>query len=230
MPSPTISIVTAAYNAADHVRRALESVRQQTINHSQIEHIIVDAGSTDRTTAIVESFDASYVRLIENERNSGSGTVACNQGIKQARGDYIVILDADDAFRPSLVEREAEILTADKNVDFVYPDYYEQYPDGSQELVETGDDIMKTVKVGMMHRADHLQQFNLYDPDMIFAEYDLLLQYLNAGVTGHHIADLLFVYHRLRNSQTGNSARVKAGKEELKKKYGEEAQIRGYNF
>jgi hypothetical protein len=129
-----------------------------------------------------------------------------------------------------LGEREADILTAHNEVDFVYPDYYEQFPDGTREIVRTGDEIMKTVKVGMMHRADHLQRFNLYDPEMIFAEYDLLLRYLNAGLTGYRISDRLFVYNRQRDSQTGDSARVKDGKEELKDKYGENAQIRGYHF
>ncbi|GAA5054289.1 hypothetical protein GCM10025751_32610 [Haladaptatus pallidirubidus] len=120
------------------------------------------------------------------------------------------------------------LLTTD--IDFVYPDYYEQFPDGSRETVRTGDDIMNTVKVGMMHRADHLRRFNLYDPEMIFAEYDLLLQYLNAGLTGYYIPDPLFVYHRRRDSQTGDSARVKAGKEELKDKHGEDTEIRGYQI
>ncbi|WP_438267441.1 hypothetical protein [Haladaptatus halobius] len=115
-----------------------------------------------------------------------------------------------------MVEREADILAAHNDIDFVYPDYYEQFPDGSWEIVRTGDDIIKTVKVGMMHRADYHRRFNLYDPEMIFAEYDLLQQYLNAGLTGYHISDPLFVYHRRRESQTGNRARVKAGKEELK--------------
>ncbi|WP_458191189.1 glycosyltransferase family 2 protein [Haladaptatus sp. NG-WS-4] len=82
MTSPDVSIVTAAYNSADYIERALESVRQQTIDDSRIEHIVVDDSSTDETAAIVESFAASYVRLIENEQNSGNGTIPCNQGIE----------------------------------------------------------------------------------------------------------------------------------------------------
>lgn len=92
-----------------------------------------------------------------------------------ARGDYVTVLDSDDEFLPSFVERSSEILTSDSSVDFVYTDYYERFPDGKQKVVKTGADVMKTVKVGMMHRADHLRQVGLYDPDLSFAEYDLLM-------------------------------------------------------
>ncbi|WP_458191187.1 hypothetical protein [Haladaptatus sp. NG-WS-4] len=117
-----------------------------------------------------------------------------------------------------MVERASEILTDRSDIDFVYTDYYEQFPDGMREIVETGTDIMNTVKVGVMHRTDQLRQFDVYDPDMIFAEYDLLLQYLDAGLDGYHIPDPLFVYHRRRDSQTGDRAHVEAGKEELRNK------------
>jgi glycosyltransferase involved in cell wall biosynthesis len=87
MAAPEISIVTAAYNSADYIKRTLESIQQQTIDNSRIEHIVVDDGSTDETAEIVESFEASYVHLVKNERNSGDGTVSCNQGIEQAEGN-----------------------------------------------------------------------------------------------------------------------------------------------
>lgn len=84
---------------------------------------MVDDGSTDGTADIVESFEASYVHLIKNEQNSGDGTVSCNQGIEQARGEYIIILDSDNEFLSSLIEWETDILATHNDVDFVYPDY-----------------------------------------------------------------------------------------------------------
>ncbi|WP_231186990.1 glycosyltransferase [Haladaptatus sp. DYF46] len=230
MTRPAVSIVTAAYNSAEYVERTLESVRRQTVGTERIEHIVVDDGSTDGTAAIVDSFEAPYLRLVESEENSGDGTVACNRGIERARGEYVVVLDSDDEFLPSLVERSLDALSTREDVDFVYTDYYERFPDGERKLVETGSDITKTVKVGTMHRTERLREFGSYDPDMIFAEYDLLFRYLDAGLIGYHVPEPLFVYHRRRNSQTGDRARVDAGKAELREKFGENVRIRAYDF
>jgi len=229
MSSPDVSIVTAAYNAAEYVERALESVRRQTIDESRIEHVVVDDASTDETAALVEAFDAPYVRPIENERNLG-GTEARNRGIEAARGDYLVILDSDDEFLPSLTERMAEALTTRPDVDFVYSDYYERFPDGEEVVVETGTEILNTVTVGVMHRTERLREFDAYDPEMIFSEYDLLLRYLDAGLDGYHIPEPLFVYHRRADSYTANDTRVATGEAELKEKHGEDVRIRGYEI
>ena len=230
MTAPTVSVVTAAYNSAEYIERALESVRRQTMDEARIEHIVVDDGSTDETVELVESFESPSVRLIENEENSGNGTVACNQGIERARGEYVTVLDSDDEFLPSLLQRSCGVLEHNEEIDFVYPDYYEWFPDGTRETVETGENIMNTVKVGMVHRTDRLREFGTYDPEMIFAEYDLLLRYLDAGLDGYHIPDPLFVYYRRPDSQTGDEERVEAGKRELREKYGEDARIREYRF
>ncbi|WP_227355167.1 glycosyltransferase [Haladaptatus salinisoli] len=230
MKRPSVSIVTAAYDAEKHVERALRSVRRQTVDAARIEHVVVDDGSTDGTAAIVEEFDASYLRLVQNERNSGDGTIACNRGIEEARGEYLVVLDADDEFLPSLVERQSDILAAEPGIDFVYSDYYERFPDGERVRVDTGANVLNTVKVGTMHRTEQLREFGLYDPEMIFAEYDLLLRYLDAGLDGYHVAEPLFVYHRRRGSVTSDGARVEAGREELRAKHGRELRIRDYEF
>ncbi len=58
MTGPTVSIVTVAYYSADYIKRTLESVQRQTIGKSRVKHIVVDDGSTDGTTEIVESFEA----------------------------------------------------------------------------------------------------------------------------------------------------------------------------
>ena len=230
MSTPTVSVVTAAYNSAEYIERALESVGGQTMDERRIEHIVVDDGSTDETVELVESFESPSVRLIEKEKNSGNGTVACNRGIERARGEYVTVLDSDDKFLPTLLERSCEILETNEGLDFVYPDYYEQFPDGERRVVETGEDIMNTVKVGMLHRTDRLHEFGSYDSEMIFAEYDLLLRYLDAGLDGFHVPDPLFVYHRQSNSVTSDSKRVKAGKAELREKYGEDIRIREYQL
>jgi len=230
MSLPDVSIVTAAYNSAQQIERTLESVRHQTIDKSRIEHIVVDDASTDGTTSVVDEFDAPYLRLIERDENSGNGTIPCNQGIAQARGEYVVMLDSDDEFLPQLIGKMVTVLSTDSDVDFVYSDYYEQFPSGERTVVDTGADALNTVKVGIMHQTEHLDTFDGYDPEIRFSEYDLLLRYLDAGLEGYHIPEPLFVYHRQRNSLTDDEAWVEAGEKELREKYGRDVQIREYIF
>ncbi len=113
---PTISAVIPAYNAEGFVARAIDSVLSQT--HPVHEVLVVDDGSRDGTARIVESFGPS-VRPIRQE-NSGPGA-ARNHGAREARGEWIALLDADDAWLPRKIERQLPYL-ADASIAVVHSD------------------------------------------------------------------------------------------------------------
>ena len=83
------SIVIRAYNEEKHIGRLLQGIRQQTIQ--DVEVILVDSGSTDRTVSIAESFGAQTVRIASNEFTFGR---SLNLGIRAASRDLIVIASA----------------------------------------------------------------------------------------------------------------------------------------
>ena len=91
-----ISIVTVCYNSEQTIGDTLRSVRQQ--NYGDIEHIIVDGLSVDRTLAVVAA-DGAHVRKVVSEKDSGIYD-AMNKGIALATGDVIGFINADD-FYPS---------------------------------------------------------------------------------------------------------------------------------
>lgn len=95
---PLVSVVIAAFNAEDSLDRAVQSALAQKL---PVEVIIVDDASGDKTVAIAERLmeQDPRVRLVLSEANGGP-SVARNQGIGVARGEWIAILDADDAFAP----------------------------------------------------------------------------------------------------------------------------------
>lgn len=97
---PTVSAVIPAYNAADTIERALNSVYAQTYENI-IEVIVVDDGSTDDTAQIVRDKFPDVI-LIQQE-NAGSPT-ARNRGVEEASGDYIAFLDDDDEWFPEKTE------------------------------------------------------------------------------------------------------------------------------
>jgi succinoglycan biosynthesis protein ExoO len=108
---PCVTIVMPSYNAEGCIMRAIDSALAQTFD--DFELVVVDDGSTDRTAALVERA-ASHderIRLIRIGRNCGPAH-ARNAAIAAARGEWIALLDADDAWRSQrltrLLEQSAE--------------------------------------------------------------------------------------------------------------------------
>lgn len=87
-----ISVVIPLYNKEPIIKKTLNSVLSQ--DYSDFEVVVVDDGSTDNSVAIVESIAGPRIRLIKQE--NGGPSKARNTGVKNAKGDWIVFLDADD--------------------------------------------------------------------------------------------------------------------------------------
>jgi glycosyltransferase involved in cell wall biosynthesis len=105
---PSISAIVPAYNNADTIERALNSIYAQTYPKIA-EVILVDDGSDDGTGEIVQS-KFPEVRYVWQE-NQGSGA-ARNHALRLAQGEYIAFLDADDEWLPSKVQQQVEVLRA----------------------------------------------------------------------------------------------------------------------
>ena len=119
---PTVSILIAAYNAGAFLHRAVQSALAQTI--SPLEVLIVDDASTDNTLAIANALaaDNSCIRVIGLSFNSGPAA-ARNAGLDIASGEWIAILDADDAYIPTRLETLTSAI-AGKNIDIVLDNFF----------------------------------------------------------------------------------------------------------
>ena len=115
--SPTFSIVIATYQAADTVSNAIRSALEQT--HPAHEVIVVDDGSTDDIESALEPFDE---RIVSIRKPNGGGASALNTGAKAASGDFMAILDADDAYHPGRLEALAGLATARPDLDLITTD------------------------------------------------------------------------------------------------------------
>jgi glycosyltransferase involved in cell wall biosynthesis len=118
---PRVSVVVASYNHAAFVGECLASVAAQTFGDWEL--VITDDGSTDGTAQAVRSFAAAqphlpvdFVALDEN----GGACVALNAGIRRARGEFIAILNSDDAFLPHKLARQVGFLDANPAVGAVF--------------------------------------------------------------------------------------------------------------
>lgn len=106
MEMPEVSVVIAAYNAADTIERAIQSALAQ--RDVAVEILVVDDFSTDETRAVVASLVEPAVQLIALDRNLGPGG-ARNAGFAAARGKWIAVLDSDDTIRPDRLRRLVDL-------------------------------------------------------------------------------------------------------------------------
>lgn len=106
------SIITPVYNGADFIGRGIDSVINQTCTDWEL--IIADNGSTDDTLEEIKKYSKndSRVKVIKCDENSGSPARPRNLALKEARGEYIAFLDADDVFFPNKL---SEVLTFFEN-------------------------------------------------------------------------------------------------------------------
>jgi glycosyltransferase involved in cell wall biosynthesis len=96
-----VSVVIPAYNAESFLPETLDSIAAQTYDDWEV--VVADDASTDRTTEVVESLGARFglVRSVLNEGPAG----ARNRALRQATGELVAFLDADDLFLPAYLER-----------------------------------------------------------------------------------------------------------------------------
>lgn len=127
---PIVSIIIATFNAENFITKALDSVAAQTMQ--QWECLIVDGGSQDRTLSIIEQYAAKDSRFRYRSEPDHGIFDAFNKGWKQATGEWILYLGADD----QLLENGLELLlnAADPNTDIVYGDNYLLFPNGKKKI------------------------------------------------------------------------------------------------
>lgn len=137
MTAPLVSIVVPCYNHEKYVEGALLSVINQTYRHIQL--IVVDDGSTDNTAQVARSFldKRSPSSLFVHQRNKGAAETI-NLGLNVSRGKYVNILNSDDFFDPTRIERCVE-AAEQYNLKFIYTGV--NYVDEADNVVESGEYI-----------------------------------------------------------------------------------------
>ena len=101
-----VSVIVPLYNKAHYIRRALDSIAAQTF--SDFEVIVIDDGSTDGGAALARAYPDPRVRVLVQE-NQGPGG-ARNRGVREARGELLAFLDADDEWTPEYLSTSVRLL------------------------------------------------------------------------------------------------------------------------
>jgi glycosyltransferase involved in cell wall biosynthesis len=122
---PKVSVITAAYNHVAFIRQSIESALSQT--YRDFEHIVVDDGTTDGTAEVLHTFGNQIKYIRQDNRGAHA---AINTGIRASTGEYIAILDSDDAWLPQKLERQMAAFDERPDAGMVYSQARIMYKDG----------------------------------------------------------------------------------------------------
>ena len=146
---PLVSVVVPTYDRPERLRRAVESVREQT--YEDIELIVVDDCSPTPAEQVLSNFDIEGlgVRHIRHAENRGANA-ARNNGIEAASGEFVAFLDDDDEWDPTKLERQVTAFTeAGPDVGVVYTGMRIVLEDRTRTTINTtSGDVTRDVLVG----------------------------------------------------------------------------------
>ena len=131
---PLVSIIVPVYNVEDFLLKCLDSLTVQT--YDNIELVIVDDGSTDKSVNICDEFVKSEKRARVFHKKNGGLSSARNFGIKHAKGEYICLVDSDDYVKKEFVESMMDAILG-KSADVAICGYNKDVP---EERVLTGEE------------------------------------------------------------------------------------------
>jgi len=200
------------------LNRAIDSVLNQNYPKEKIEVVVVDDGSTDNTPEILKGY-GKKIKVVRHKRNMGLPT-ACNTGLKNSSGEYIIRLDADDTFPSAAIQKMAGALDKNKEVGFVYGDYYviNSSTKKKRKVSLRKFDIFKMVAANIMFRRKCFEKIGFYNKKMFFEEYDILIRIMKK-FKGAYVAFSVLNYYRHGKNMTNDKKNWDAGVEQLKKKY-----------
>ena len=118
---PKASVIIPVYNSSKYLSETIDSVLSQT--YQDFEIVTVDDGSTDSSKEIIEKFIEKNPDKIKYIYQSNKGIAgARNTGIRNAKGEFIALLDADDKWHPQRLEDEVKVIESSKDIGLVHAD------------------------------------------------------------------------------------------------------------
>jgi glycosyltransferase involved in cell wall biosynthesis len=198
-----VSVVTPCLNPGARLARCLESVAAQT--HPDVEHVVVDGGSTDGT---VELLGRSGIRYVSEPDDGQTDAIAKGFGV--ARGELLTWLNADDELEPQAVARAASA-----GAEWVYGDcavidggrrtVWRPLPRYGRWEVEAGEMIPQP---GSFFSRAALERAGGLDRSFELAmDVDLWIRLVDAGIEGRYVPEVMAVFEIHPGSKTGSVGR-----------------------
>ena len=210
-----VSVVVTVKNAMAYIGRCLRSLINQNFDREKYEIILVNDKSTDKTKEAITPYLGELI-YIENKKSLGlPGSL--NVGIQQAKGQYIVRVDADDWVHKEYINILYNLLHLSNELDAVACDYY--LMDNKQKIISKENWLNKPIGCGIMFRSHHLIEIGLYDNKLMSSgDEDLLIRY-KKKYDIFRVPIPLYRYRRHNTNMTNNKKLLKKYEKKLLRKH-----------
>lgn len=206
-----ISIIMAAYNAEKTIEQAINSVLSQT--YPDFELLVVNDCSTDKTAMLAEAIvkKDDRIRLISNEKNSGVSYTR-KHGLEEASGEWVAILDSDDAWAPEKLEKQIK-LQKKTNADLLFTGSAFMDADGKPidwYLAAPAEvTYRQLLKQNVLSNSSALVRKELYAKyyavgDGMHEDFAMWLNILKDGRKAYGVDEPLLIYRITKSSKSGN--------------------------
>ena len=211
-----VSIITPCFNGSKFLAQTIESVLAQT--YSNWEMLIIDDGSKDNSAEIIKSYADKDSRIKFLQQPNGGSASARNHGIREAQGQYIALLDADDLWKQEFLTEQIFFMK-EKNTLCVYSSY-ERIDENSKEclspLICKPSVTYKTMLIRdyigcLTGLYDCSKNGKIYLPEELKStrdDYAYWLDVVKASGTAYGNQKALAKYRVLKNSTTGNKKKL----------------------
>ena len=217
---PKVSVIVAVYNQERFIGRCLRSLLHQTLPHDIYEIIVINDGSTDKTSYALELFcdpADSIVRVITNDTNLGL-PASINRGIISAQAPFVVRVDSDDFVNANFINFLHFYLENNSRADAVACDYL--ILDDEENVLERCNCQEKPIACGIMFRKEQLLEIGLYDEKFRYHEERELRIRFEQKYKIDHLALPLYRYRRHDSNITNNHEEMEKHQQALIRKHG----------
>jgi len=219
MRSVQVSVIIPVHNQEQYIGRCLRSLLKQTFPEEDYELIVINDGCTDNSVTAITPF-MREVRYHVNEKKLGL-PASLNIGIKKARGQFIVRVDADDFVHWDFLKILSMHLQLNHDIDAIACDY--QFVNNQQDILGQINCLEKPIGCGIMFKLDHLIEVGLYDEGfLVREEEDLRIRFLKKYDISR-VQLPLYRYRQHENNITNNVEHMDTFQKKLDHKHnGEE--------
>ena len=218
MNMPQVTVIIAALNQEKYIGRCIRSLIAQNFPRTKYEIIVVDDGSSDRTSYALELFQ-DEIQIIKNESNLGL-PASLNSAIKKIRTPFFVRVDADDYVSRNFLLYLYEFATNNTYMDAIACDY--NMVDDSGAIMSRNDCMQKPIACGILFRTDQIINIGLYDEKFLAQEeQDLRIRFLSKYKV-YRLELPLYRYRRHESNMTKDTEKMNHYKNELIIKHGKD--------